>query len=242
MHRFTTLLVAAGLGLLCGCSIFNKGRQIISVTTDPPDTRLIVNGIEYPSSSPQFVEVTPSREVLITAYKPYYRTRLYVVDYHLNDTGKIDAWGGMLLFPLIGLMTNGAWELEENNIYLKLEPMTQDEVDILNRTTKPLVSTQQKIESDKAAEKDAGEKPAADAKSAKPADAAAKPAKPVDAAAKPAATDAKAPAPKVEKPLDKLPLLKPVDNPTEKIPPVQKIEKAIEKLPTPKIEKPAETK
>lgn len=238
MNRFITLLVAAGLATLCGCSIFNKGRQIITVTTDPPDSRLIINGIEYPASSPQFVEVTPSREVLITAYKPYYRTRLYVVDYHLNDTGKIDAWGGMLLFPLIGLMTNGAWELEENNIYLKLEPMTQSEVDVLNRTTKPLASTQQKTDGDKTMEKSAGdadkaagEKPAAD-----------KTAKPADATVKPAADAAKAPVQKVEKPLDKLPILKPVENPAEKIPPVQKIEKAIEKLPTPKIEKPAENK
>lgn len=232
MHRFTTLLVAVGLTLLCGCSIFNKGRQIITVTTDPPDSRLIINGVEYPASSPQFVEVYPSREVLITAYKPYYRTRLYVVDYHLNDTGKIDAWGGMLLFPLIGLMTNGAWELEENNIYLKLEPMNQAEVDVLNRTSKPLVSTQQKVDGDKDAVKADVVKPDADAKTVKP----------VDAAVKPAAEAAKAPVQKIEKPIDKLPIMKPVDNPAEKIPPVQKIEKAIEKISAPKIEKPAEAK
>ncbi|MGE4564875.1 MAG: hypothetical protein AB7F32_08390 [Victivallaceae bacterium] len=239
MNRFTTPLVAVGLAMLCGCSIFNKGRQIITVTTDPPDSRLIINGVEYPASSPQFVEVIPSREVLITAYKPYYRTRLYVVDYHLNDTGKVDAWGGMLLFPLIGLMTNGAWELEENNIYLKLEPMTQSEVDVLNRTTKPLASTQQKIEGGNAVEK--SDKDADKAPVAKPADDA-KSVKPADAAVKPAADAAKAPEQKPEKPLDKLPLLKPVDNPKEAIPPVQKIEKAIEKLSPPKIEKPAETK
>ncbi len=225
MYRFATLLTAVGLVLLCGCSIFNKGRQIITITTDPPDTRLIVNGIEYPASSPQFVEVVPSREVLITAFKPYYRTRLYTVDYHLNDTGKIDAWSGMLLFPLIGLMTNGAWELEENNIYLKLEPMNQEEVDALNRTTKPKPAEQ------------VGEK----TEEAKTGDVKATEPKPDAAAAKAPVQKIEAPVQKIETPVETPSLPKPAEKVAEKLP-IKQIEKAIEKLPAPKIEKPAETK
>lgn len=114
-----TGVILAGLG----CSYTNRGPKMISLTVTPADASVIVNGIEYHHVSPQFIEVTSSRLLLITAYKPGYRETNYVVNNQLSAVGKIDACGSILLFPFFGLFSDGAWELKETNIRITLEPL-----------------------------------------------------------------------------------------------------------------------
>jgi len=114
--------------LLSGCSFFNRGYQIVTVTVDPEDATVIANGVEYHNRSPQFIETRTGREFLLSVYKPGYKETLYVVDYQLSSTGKIDAWGSFWIFPIFGLFSNGAWELKENNIKIKLEALPQETV------------------------------------------------------------------------------------------------------------------
>ncbi len=147
------LLGAAGMSVLCGCSIFNKSSQIVTITVYPADARLIVNGVEHHTFSPQIIEAIPSREMIITAYKPGYRERVYTVDYQLSSTGKIDAWASILLFPAIGLWTNGAWELKENNIMLKLDELTPEEIAEINRTTSSNLNLAKQKSAETAAQK-----------------------------------------------------------------------------------------
>lgn len=127
MHKniFFASLIAVSV-MLSGCSFYNRGYQIVTVTTDPDDATVIANGIQYPSRSPQFIETRTGREFLLSVYKPGYKESLYVVDYQLSSTGKIDAWSSILIFPMFGLFSNGAWELKENNIKIKLEPLPQE--------------------------------------------------------------------------------------------------------------------
>ncbi len=122
---FLASLIAVSV-MLSGCSFYNRGYQIVTVTTDPDDATVIANGIQYPSRSPQFIETRTGREFLLSVYKPGYKESLYVVDYQLSSTGKIDAWSSILIFPMFGLFSNGAWELKENNIKIKLEPLPQE--------------------------------------------------------------------------------------------------------------------
>lgn len=114
-----TGVILAGLG----CSYTNRGPKMISLIITPADANVIVNGIEYHHVSPQFIEVTSSRLLLITAYKPGYRETNYVVNNQLSSVGKIDAFGSILLFPFFGLFSDGAWELKETNIRISLEPL-----------------------------------------------------------------------------------------------------------------------
>ena len=111
-----TVLLVLGLG--AGCSFTNSSRQIVALTIDPADARVIANGVEYHNISPQFIEAKRSRELLLVVYKPGYREALYTVDYQLSDTGRIDAWGSIFILPFFGLFSEGAWELKENNICL----------------------------------------------------------------------------------------------------------------------------
>ena len=101
-------------------------RQIVALTIDPADARVIANGVEYHNISPQFIEAKRSRELLLVVYKPGYREALYTVDYQLSDTGRIDAWGSIFILPFFGLFSEGAWELKENNIYIKLVPLPDE--------------------------------------------------------------------------------------------------------------------
>ena len=48
------------------------------------------------------------------------------MDYQLSDTGRIDAWGSIFILPFFGLFSEGAWELKENNIYIKLVPLPDE--------------------------------------------------------------------------------------------------------------------
>ena len=82
--------------------------------------------MEYHNISPQFIEAKRSRELLLVVYKPGYREALYTVDYQLSDTGRIDAWGSIFILPFFGLFSEGAWELKENNIYIKLVPLPDE--------------------------------------------------------------------------------------------------------------------
>lgn len=127
LSQFALALTAVSLLLLCGCSLTNRGPRFVALTIKPVDSYVIINGVEYHHLSPQFVEVRPDRSLLITAYKPGYKEALYAVDYQLSNCGKIDAWASLLIFPAIGLLTDGAWELKENNITITLDPLPEME-------------------------------------------------------------------------------------------------------------------
>ena len=58
-----TVLLVLGLG--AGCSFTNSSRQIVALTIDPADARVIANGVEYHNISPQFIEAKRSRELLL---------------------------------------------------------------------------------------------------------------------------------------------------------------------------------
>lgn len=127
--KLLTTAAATVLLIFCaGCSFMNRTQQIVALTVTPSDATVIANGVAYHNISPQFIEACPSRELLLTVYKPGYRERLYTVDYQLSSTGKVDAWTAILILPFFGLLSDGAWELKETNITLELEPLQPKEV------------------------------------------------------------------------------------------------------------------
>ena len=127
--KYTLLAVFAALVLTftSGCSFFARGEQIVSVTVTPSDAAVIANGVEYHLLSPMFIEVPTRDALLITAYKPGYRTAYYAADSELSTTGKIDAIGGIFILPATGLLSNGAWRFTESNIVINLQPLPDPE-------------------------------------------------------------------------------------------------------------------
>ncbi len=127
--KYTLLALFAAFFLVftSGCSFLARGEQIVSVTVTPSDAAVIANGAEYHMLSPMFIEVPTRDALLITAYKPGYRTAFYAADSQLSKTGIIDAIGGILILPAAGLLSNGAWRFTESNIVINLQPLPDPE-------------------------------------------------------------------------------------------------------------------
>jgi len=126
-YSLLAFFAALILMLTSGCSFLARGEQIISVTVTPSDAYVIANGAEYHTLSPMFLEVPTRDALLITAYKPGYRTAYYAADSELSSTGKLDALGAILILPATGLLSNGAWRFTESNIVIDLQPLPDPE-------------------------------------------------------------------------------------------------------------------
>ena len=124
---FLSIFAAFVLAFSSGCSFLARGQQLVSVTVTPSDASVIANGVEYHMLSPMFIEVPTRDALLITAYKPGYRTAYYAADSQLSRTGIIDAIGGILILPAAGLLSNGAWRFTESNIVINLQPLPDPE-------------------------------------------------------------------------------------------------------------------
>ena len=126
-YTFLALCAAVVLAFSSGCSWLARGQQIVALTVTPSDAYVIANGVEYHSLSPMYISVPTRDALLITAYKPGYRTAYYAVDSELSSTGKLDAIGSILILPATGLFSNGAWRFAESNIKIDLQPLPDPE-------------------------------------------------------------------------------------------------------------------
>jgi hypothetical protein len=102
-----------------GCSAFRGHMQTMNINCNPSDSILMVNGQRY--TSPAQVSVKRNRDVSLQCnkegYAPYQRT----IGHHFNETGILDAIGTWLfLVPGIGLLTPGAWSLDETDVTISL--------------------------------------------------------------------------------------------------------------------------
>ena len=126
-YTFLAVFAAFIMAFTSGCSWLARGEQLVSLTVTPSDAYVIANGVEYHTLSPMFISVRTKDALLITAYKPGYRTAYYAVDSELSSTGKLDALGGIFILPAFGLFSNGAWKFAESNIRIDLQPLPDPE-------------------------------------------------------------------------------------------------------------------
>ncbi len=121
MKKMMFFAFAAVLALLAS----SCRTQIVTVDVMPADARVIANGVEYNNKSPIFIEANTGKQLLITAYKEGWRDKIYAIDYSLSTLGKVEAWTSIFILPAIGLLFDNAWELNENNVTLTLEPVSE---------------------------------------------------------------------------------------------------------------------
>jgi len=132
-YAILAFCAALVLSLCSACSFLARGEQIVAVTVTPSDAFVIANGVEYHTLSPMYLEVPTRDALLITAYKPGYRTVYYAADSELSSTGKLDALGAIFILPAAGLLTNGAWRFTESNIVINLQPLPDPEESALEQ-------------------------------------------------------------------------------------------------------------
>ena len=121
--RYLSFLVLC-VFLIQACSAFNPSTQIISVNCNQPDTKLTINGERL--DCPAKIYVRRDKKLLVEAYKEGYQPYTETIDYHLNKWGEYDIGGGVLiLIPAFGLLFPGAWDLDQTEIEIQLEPVKQ---------------------------------------------------------------------------------------------------------------------
>ena len=114
--------------LLVGCSTFVPHTQKVSITVYEPDAELFVNGKRM--ESPAQFRAHRRTPLEIKVHKPGYQMVTKKVKTTVSATGIADIAGFFIfLFPGIGVLTPGAWQLEEREIYIpmfKLETQQHD--------------------------------------------------------------------------------------------------------------------
>ena len=107
--------------LFSGCSAFVPKTETINVACSEPDATLQINGQHFKGSAQ--TDVPRNKNVAIMCSKTGYFPAQRTIDYSLSGTGVVDAVGTVFfLFPGIGLFTDGAWSLDENNINVSMIP------------------------------------------------------------------------------------------------------------------------
>ena len=100
-----------------------KSRVIaIIVSSDPPGAQVVASGVSVGTTPIQF-EVHRGDNLFLEIHKPGYQTQYRTSSRRLSTLGILDVVGGvMLLLPLIGLISAGAWEHDPAQFGVTLEP------------------------------------------------------------------------------------------------------------------------
>jgi len=105
--------------ILSGCSAFAPKTQTVSATCSEPDAALQVNGQMYKGSAQ--TDVARNKTVSIMCTKPGYFPAQKTIDHSLSGTGVADVIGtALFLVPGIGLLTPGAWSLDETAVNIPM--------------------------------------------------------------------------------------------------------------------------
>ena len=108
---------------LASCSFFVSGQQIISVSSDPDNAKVVING-NFAGATPLQYSIDRKQESMISISKEGYRAANRSTSRKLSTTGILDIIGGcFLLLPFLGLISSGAWEQEPSNIGVSLMPV-----------------------------------------------------------------------------------------------------------------------
>ena len=116
------MVLAAIVISTTGCSMFQPEKQAIKFTCNIPETVLKVDGDQY--NCPGVVSVRRDKKIQIEATKTGYDKYSKLIDYHLSSSAKWDAVGTVCwFFPVFGLLTPGAWDLDETEISVVLNKL-----------------------------------------------------------------------------------------------------------------------
>lgn len=117
-YSFVSLVLVVSIA---GCSLFVPHKQTITINGKPANATVVVNGRQY--TTPATVEVKRNKGVNIVVSKKGYSTFVSHSGHSLSTWGILDVIGGVcVLVPFLGLLSPGAFELDQDNFYYVLTP------------------------------------------------------------------------------------------------------------------------
>jgi hypothetical protein len=121
MKALMSIMISISLLMLTACSAFRPSTQMINLRCSEPDAICTVNGQRY--TAPASISVNRNRDVSIQCYKEGYVPSIRTIGNHLSTAAVLDIVGTVLiLVPAVGLLTPGAWDLDETNVSMQLYP------------------------------------------------------------------------------------------------------------------------
>jgi hypothetical protein len=125
--KFKLMALSGACAVLAGCSVLQPRTQQIQITCAEPDAVLDVNGVKYRGHAE--LDAQRNKDLELTCSKTGFHTSTRRVRTSLSGTGKADAVGGLLFYvPAIGLITPGAWNLDEASITLSMVKVAPGDV------------------------------------------------------------------------------------------------------------------
>ena len=108
-------LVGAGLMILPGCSLFSPKTQAVGITATDPMAEIYVDGAPVGKGTVS-LQLDRRRSHTVTA-KANGKAGAAAINKHISGTGVLDIVGGCLfLFPFLGVLGAGFWDLEPDNV------------------------------------------------------------------------------------------------------------------------------
>ncbi len=104
---------------LTSCSLFSPGRQTVKIVPDDPNATIFVNG-ENMGKGVVVTRLKKTKSAAITASCGE-KHGVAILSSELSPTGVLDIIGGCLfLFPFLGFMSGGAFQLDQDTVPVHL--------------------------------------------------------------------------------------------------------------------------
>jgi PEGA domain len=109
---------------LSGCSFFGGSSQNFAVSSNPTGATVRINGQQI-GVTPLQHQISRRGDLLVEVEKPGYKSQFRQTSRKLSGLGIADVIGGaVILLPLIGLVSPGAWEQDPSVMGFSLDPDT----------------------------------------------------------------------------------------------------------------------
>ena len=119
MKRFVCMGLVCAL-FLSSCSLVMPGKQDVDIVCDNKDAFLYADGNPLGYGRAQ-VKLSRGKDHVISAELPDGRTANVIISKELSVAGKLDLLGTLVfLVPMIGLLSNGAWTLDRDAVFLHM--------------------------------------------------------------------------------------------------------------------------
>lgn len=107
---------------MTGCSLLAPRTQTITINGNPANASIVVNGQTL--QAPATVSVRRNKTANIVITKKGYNPAMHSIGHSIGPWGILDIIGGLIfLVPFVGLVSPGAYELDQDNYYYVLTPI-----------------------------------------------------------------------------------------------------------------------
>ncbi len=109
---------------LASCSLFSPGSTDVVIETSEPNACIRVNGKPIGQGTASHSLKKNKNYTIVancTDNKGNRKKGVTIIDSSMSTTGVLDIIGGALfLFPFLGFISNGAWTLDRDYVYVEL--------------------------------------------------------------------------------------------------------------------------